>query len=180
MQQLIVGWFYFFFFLCCCCFFWPVCLYLLLNLCCCCHCFGFFIFVFVFFCVFFFHSFVLFLRRKCSFHFNVARGMVKLWSSAGHKISFCYFQIVYKFEVCQGSLAVIRELLFYIFQIFLLVFSNFSSLIFLLVPVHVFTLYVFLWMCRYVLPCECNIWVPQTMRAESSVSFIFLEIRKKE
>ena len=49
-------------------------------------------------------------RRKCRFHFNVDGGIVKLQSSAGQKFNFSYFRTVYKFELCQGTLAVIRGL----------------------------------------------------------------------
>ena len=64
-------------------------------------------------CCHFFFSVCIFVfvpRRKCRFHFNVDGGIVKLQSSAGQKFNFSYFRTVYKFELCQGTLAVIRGL----------------------------------------------------------------------
>ena len=66
-----------------------------------------FVVVVIFFSV---SIFVFVPRRKCRFHFNVDGGIVKLQSSAGQKFNFSYFRTVYKFELCQGTLAVIRGL----------------------------------------------------------------------
>ena len=84
--------------------------------------FSFFFFFFVYLLVFLY-------RRKCSFYFNAGGGREKLQLSAGQELNFSYFVIAYKFEDWQGSLAVIRELnylLFYTFQIFLLIYYSFS------------------------------------------------------
>ena len=86
------------------------------------------------FSFFFFFFFLVYLlvflhRRKCSFYFNAGGGREKLQLSAGQELNFSYFVIAYKFEDWQGSLAVIRELnylLFYTFQIFLLIYYSFS------------------------------------------------------
>ena len=71
-------------------------------------------------CFFFLSRFFFFYKRKRSFHFNEGRHKVKLESSAGYWINFSYFEIVCKFLVWQGSLAVITELfiILYIANIF--------------------------------------------------------------
>ena len=68
---------------------------------------------------------------------------------------------------------------------FLLIYCNFSNWLFVLVPVCVLV-YMYVYQCKVtffpVSVCNLivNIWGPQTMRAYISLSFIFLEIKKKE
>ena len=149
--------FFFCFFVCllflfvcfCCC--WPVSRCYLSSLCCCCHCYVRFLF-FVFFI--------------CSFSFLEGSVVfVSMWAgwgqpSAGQKINFTSFRVVYKCWVWQGSLAVIKGKINYFiyFKYFLLTYCNFSycSCLHLCQYVSVYT-----YVCQCVIMClpvsECDL-----------------------